>query len=413
MTQTNAPRTIKIVDERISGSASAADRVAERTRAPVMLGPQSAPRSPIRAAGYKWVTQAAASLLRTPQYIILFVSDKCWMKCSHCWFNEDWKDRELTASPLTFDEYEKLARSIPYVSFLSMTGGEAFSRSDIVELATMFRKTTRVGRYQIPTSGYRTDLIVESTEKILRANPDTPFRVDVSLDGIDDVHNGIRKIKNGFEKAVNTIRELNKLKQHYGHFDVGVITTISNMNQHVVRETAELVESIHPDGEWMVNIARGDGRDQRAVEVDPQAYWLAHQLIEERMARGAYKGHGGHWTAKWLSAKNAARRNVIYEIINGQRAGGGCTAGSVAGVIQSDGAVKACEMLDDSLGNIRDFNYNLVDLWRANAARKVRAFVQDSSCQCTQECFLSTSMLISPDAVGKIVKERWKLGLTT
>ena len=163
----------------------------------------------------------------------------------------------------------------------------------------------------------------------------------------------------------------------------------------------------------MVNIARGDGRDQRAVEVDPQAYWLAHQLIEERMARGAYKGHGGHWTAKWLSAKNAARRNVIYEIINGQRAGGGCTAGSVAGVIQSDGAVKACEMLDDSLGNIRDFNYNLVDLWRANAARKVRAFVQDSSCQCTQECFLSTSMLISPDAVGKIVKERWKLGLTT
>jgi len=311
---------------------------------------------------------------------------------------------------LSFDEYEKLARSIPHVSFLSMTGGEAFSRGDIIELATMFRKTTRVGRYQIPTSGYRTDLIVQSTEKILQANPDTPFRVDVSLDGIGEVHNGIRKIKNGFEKAVDTIRELSQLKRHYSHFDVGVITTISNMNQHVVRETAALVETIHPDGEWMVNIARGDGRDQRAVEVDPQAYRLAHQLIEERMARGTYKGHGGHWTAKWLSAKNAARRNVIYEIINGQRTGGGCTAGSVAGVIQSDGAVKACEMLDDSLGNIREFNYNLVELWQANAARKMRQFIQDSNCQCTQECFLSTSMLISPDAVGKMVKERWKLG---
>ncbi len=375
-----------------------------------MLGPQSAPSSSLRTTGYKWVTQAAASLMRTPQYIILFVSDKCWMKCSHCWFNEDWKERELTAQPLSFDEYEKLARSIPHVSFLSMTGGEAFSRGDIIELATMFRKTTRVGRYQIPTSGYRTDLIVQSTEKILQANPDTPFRVDVSLDGIGEVHNGIRKIKNGFEKAVDTIRELSQLKRHYSHFDVGVITTISNMNQHVVRETAALVETIHPDGEWMVNIARGDGRDQRAVEVDPQAYRLAHQLIEERMARGTYKGHGGHWTAKWLSAKNAARRNVIYEIINGQRTGGGCTAGSVAGVIQSDGAVKACEMLDDSLGNIREFNYNLVELWQANAARKMRQFIQDSNCQCTQECFLSTSMLISPDAVGKMVKERWKLG---
>lgn len=406
MSQTHTKRTIAIAAEPSFG----AEKVAEFTRAPIMLGPQSGNRSPIRSTGYKLATEAAARLMRTPQYIILFVSDKCWMKCSHCWFNEDWKERELTAPQLTFDEYEKLARSIPYVSFLSMTGGEAFSRPDIVELATMFRKTTRLGRYQIPTSGYRTEMIVQSAENILKANPTTPFRVDVSLDGIGDVHNDIRRIKNGFEKAVDTIKELNKLKMHYDHFDVGVITTISNLNQHVVRETAQLVESIHPEGEWMVNIARGSGRDQTAVEVDPQAYRLAHTLIEERIARGAYKGHGGHWSAKWLSAKNAARRNIIYEIISGERTGGGCTAGSVAGVIQSDGAVKACEMLDDSLGNIRDFDYNLVKLWQAGAARKMRQFIQDTSCQCTQECFLSTSMLISPDALGKMAKERWKLG---
>lgn len=348
--------------------------------------------------------------MRTPQYIILFVSDQCWMRCSHCWFNEEWKERELTQPPLTFADYEKLAQSMPYIAFLSMTGGEAFSRHDIVELATMFRKTTRLGRYQIPTSGYRTDLIVQSAERMLKANPMTPFRVDVSLDGIGDVHNGIRRIKNGFEKAVDTIRELNALKKHYGHFDVGVITTISNLNQHVVRETSALIESIHPDGEWMVNIARGNGRDQTAVEVDPQAYRLAHDLIEERKARGAYKGHGGHWSAKWLSAKNAARRDIIYDIISGQREGGGCTAGSVAGVIQSDGTVKACEMLDDSLGNLRDFDFDLAKLWQGQEARRMRRYIQDTSCQCTQECFLSTSMLISPSALGKMAKERWKLG---
>jgi MoaA/NifB/PqqE/SkfB family radical SAM enzyme len=381
-----------------------------------VLGPQSGQSgqsglsSSLRSGTYKLITETAARLLRTPQYIILFVSDQCWMKCSHCWFNEDWKERELTAPPLSFDEYEKLARSIPHVSFLTITGGEAFIRPDIVELATMFRKTTRLGRYQIPTSGYRTDLIVQSTEKILQANPDTPFRVDVSLDGIGEVHNRIRNIKNGFEKAVDTIRELNQLKKHYSHFDVGIITTISKQNQHVVRETAEFVEAIHPDGEWMVNIARGNGRDQAAVEVDPAAYRLAQTLIEDRMARGTYKGHGGHWSAKWLSAKNAARRQVIHDIITGQRTGGGCTAGSVAGVIQSDGAVKACEMLDNSLGNIRDFDYDLVKLWQAQAAQQARRTIQDTNCQCTQECFLSTSMLISPDALKKIGQERWKLG---
>lgn len=115
----------------------------------------------VRAALYGNVTEALARTLRTPQYLILFVSDRCWMRCAHCWFNEAWKERELTQPPLAFAEYEKLAHSIKQLHFLSLTGGEAFQRDDIVELATMFRKTCRLGRYQIPTSGYRTARIVE------------------------------------------------------------------------------------------------------------------------------------------------------------------------------------------------------------------------------------------------------------
>jgi len=390
-------------------AVDSAEKVAERTRAPIMKDSQGREHSSLRSTAYGVATEAIARLLRSPLYIILFVSDKCWMRCSHCWFNEDWKDRELTQSPLTFEEYEKLARSISSIGFLSITGGEAFQRRDIVELATMFRKTTRLGRYQIPTSGYRTELIVDAAEQLLRANPTTPFRIDVSLDGIADIHNTIRNTKDGFDKAVLTIKELNKLKNHYSHFDVGVITTLSRLNQHVVRETAALVESIHPEGEWMINIARGISRDQTAVEVDPEAYRLAHRIIENRIARGAYKGHSGHWTAKWLSAKNAARREIINEIIKGHRTGGGCAAGALAGVIQTDGTVKACEMLDDSLGNIRDFDYDLVKLWQSKSARAIRRFIQDTNCQCTQECFLSVSMLISPDAWRKMAVARWNL----
>ena len=126
--------------------------------------PLQRPVSRARAALYGSVTEALARTLRTPQYLILFVSDRCWMRCAHCWFNEAWKERELTQPPLTFEEYEKLARSIKQLHFLSLTGGEAFQRDDIVELATMFRKTCRLGRYQIPTSGYRTARIVEAEE---------------------------------------------------------------------------------------------------------------------------------------------------------------------------------------------------------------------------------------------------------
>lgn len=358
---------------------------------------------------YTGLTNAIASALGTPQYLILFVTDVCWMKCEHCWFNEEWKAKELTSKALTYDEYEKLADSIECIRFLSLTGGEAFHRNDIVELATMIRRKTKLSRYQIPTSGYKTERIVVAAEQLLQANPDTPFRVDVSLDGVGEVHNNIRRINDGYERACNTIIELNKLKRHYSHFDVGVITTISYHNQLTIEEIGSAVEKIHPEGEWMINITRGTPRDPEAANIQLSAYKRAHELIDQRIAEGKYRGHSGHWTAKWLSAKNAVRRQLISDIVEGKREGGRCAAGSLGGVIYSDGSVKVCEMLDKPLGNIRDFNYDLAALWNSATASSLRRFIQETNCQCTQECFLSVSMLIQPDTWPGMVSERLKL----
>jgi len=389
-------------------SATTAKNVADTTRAPLRLGPQESDGG-VGPWIRKQLNEGIVRALHTPIYIILFVSDRCWMKCNHCWFNEEWKNRELNHAPLVFDEYEKIARSIRQLPFLSITGGEAFARSDIVELATMFRKTANVKRHQIPTSGFLTDLIVSRAEAILRANPETPFRVDVSLDGVGEVHDRQRNISGGFARAVETIHALNRLRGRYPQFDVGIISTITNNNQDSIDALGALVEDIHPDGEWMINIARGDGRDQNAVYVDPASYARAHELIASRVSRGTYKGHNGHWTAKWLSAKNAARRDIIFDIMNGGRFKGGCTAGTLGGVIQSDGIVKVCEMIDEPMGDLRSHDYDLRAVWSGHIARKLRGQIQDTRCQCTQECFLSTSMLTSPNALGRMVRKRWEL----
>jgi len=360
----------------------------------------------IKTKCYTGLNNSLARLFRTPQYIILFVSDVCWMHCQHCWFHEKWKDRELTDKLLTFDEYEKLAGSIGYLLFLSLTGGEAFQREDIVELATMFRKKTKLRRYQIPTSGYQSDMIIKKTECLLKANPDTPFRVDVSLDGVGEVHDNIRGVNDAYQRACATIIELNKLKHYNRHFDVGVITTISQTNQDTVEEIGHVIEELHPAGEWMINITRGNPRNPKAANVRLSAYIKAHELISQRIKEGRYQGHSGHRTAKWLSAKNAVRRQVIESIMRGKRKGGRCAAGSIGGVIFNDGSVKACEMLDNSLGNLRDFNHDLALLWNGDAARQVRRFIQETNCQCTQECFLSVSMLMQPDTWLRIIRER-------
>ena len=358
---------------------------------------------------YKTVTQALSRILETPPYIILFVSDSCWMQCSHCWYNESWKSDNLHRAELSFDDLERLSRSIGRIHFLSLTGGEAFRREDIVEVVRLFARGTKLGRYQIPTSGFVPDLVVKRAERMLRENPGVPFRVDVSLDGSEATHDRIRNVRGGFARALETIRGLRKLQETCPWLDVGVITTISRQNQDEVEEIAALVERVHPGGEWMVNITRGRPRDRTAVDVDVLNYRRAHQIIEERIRTGRYRGHSGHFLASWLSAKNATRRKAIRKIFEGRERGGGCAAGSLAGAIFNDGEVRPCEMLDRSLGNLRDFDFDLGRLWGSREARRVRAWIQDTRCQCTQECFLSVSLLIQPRHWPDIVRERLRL----
>lgn len=350
----------------------------------------------MKAQAYKILTRALSRTLRTPPYLILFVSSECWMKCKHCWFNEDWKSNNLTNDFLTFEEIKKLSESINKTLFLSITGGEAFMRDDIEEILKLFTRKKKVFRYEIPTSGFMTSAIIEKTKNILEDNPDIPFRVDVSLDGNEEIHDQIRNIKGGYKNAVNTITELNKLKKKFSYFDVGVITTISNYNQNIIEEIAEIIENIHGDGEWMVNIIRGNTRDSIANDVNYENYYKAQEIIKNRISKGTYKGHSGHTTARWLSAKNSVRRNVIKSILENNYKGGGCSAGSIGGVIYPDGSVYPCELLNDTFGNLREYDFNLKLLWNSEQADKIRNKIQDTFCQCTQECFLSSNFLIQP-----------------
>jgi MoaA/NifB/PqqE/SkfB family radical SAM enzyme len=349
------------------------------------------------------VTETLAHAYSAPPYLILFVSDRCWMHCSHCWFSEDWKDAHHTRPLLTFDNLSRMADSCR-LHFVSFTGGEAFRREDIVELITMMRRKSRITRYQIPTSGYMPEMIEEKASRLLESNPDTPFRVDVSLDGTSAMHDQIRRVKGGWGRAVETIKRLNALKPKYAHFDVGVITTVSHRNQDEVDEIAKTVRSFHP-GEWMINIARGTVRDPKAIDVDLANYRHAAEIADSGLKTGQSQGHRGGIMGPLLSAKNSVRRRIIADTIEGHRRGGGCAAGSLGGVIYADGAVHACELIDDELGNLHDHNYNLKTIWHGDAASRLRRHIQESRCQCTQECFLSVSMLIQPTALAGMAGE--------
>jgi len=348
---------------------------------------------------------------KTPQYLILFTHGKCWSRCSHCWFNESWKNEHNISQELTFNEFELLARSIEKLSFLSLTGGEAFLREDIVEIAHLFASEVKLNRYQIPTSGFDTDLILKKTEQLLKINRSIPFRVDISLDGTKETHDRIRNLNGCFSNALTTIKTLTTLKKRYPYFDVGVITTISNENQHEIKEIAAIIEQNHLQGEWMVNIVRGKPRDPSAAQVNPENYDLAAQLIKQRIRNNTYTGHSGHFSAPWLSAKNIVRRKLISSILHNKINHILCSAGVLGGVIYNNGDVYPCEMVNQSFGNLREFDYNLRKVWHSDKAEKFRSSLKSGKCICTQECFLSLNIMLHPVYWPEVIVERIRLHL--
>ncbi len=345
----------------------------------------------------------------TPRYIILFVSDKCWMNCSHCWFHDEWKSTHHRNRRLSFNEMKKLAQSIRSVNFLSLTGGEAFLRDDIVELVGMFCRTTKVRHFDIPTSGYESEMIHLKVRDILKRNPDVPFRVGISLDGPREIHELIRGVKGGFERTLKTIELLRQIRKENQMFDMGIITTVSKDNEAFVVETAELVEDICPEVEWQVNFVRGNPRDPYAANVSTSSYKQANDLINSRIARGKYGGHGSGETGRWLSAKNAARRRIILEHMEKEQPALRCAAGALGGVIYIDGETMPCELMDVSMGNLRDFDCDLHRLWQSEAASNVRKQIYSSRCFCSQECFLTVSMIANPSKWPMILRERIRL----
>ncbi len=332
----------------------------------------------MRAAYYSILNKTLARIVRTPPYLILFVSGRCPNNCRHCWYNNGWKSANLMGKELTNDELIRISENLRSVGFLSLTGGEAFLRDGIEEIIEAFNKNTKVGRFDIPTSGFDPDLIAAKTCRILKFLGGKPFRIDISVDGTGSTHNHIRRNNNSYSNALKTIEALKKLKLGHPNLDISIITTISEHNYKEIESLSNLVESILPQGEWMINIARGNDTKTIVGKEVINAYKLAGELVAKRISHGRFAGDKGHKTGKLLTAKNIVRRKVISEILDNKRKGGGCAAGSLAGVIFNDGDVRPCETLDISFGNLRDYEYNLEKIWIDGKASDGRKMIQRS-----------------------------------
>jgi len=344
-----------------------------------------------------------------PVYLIHFVTEVCNLRCSHCFdfFYEEGPKRK--PFELTLDEIDRMTRTLGELLFLLPTGGEPFLRSDLPQIIELYYKNCRLRNVGMPTNGSLTDRVVAGVEEILARCPELHFGLDISIDGIGTDHDTIRAQQGLFEKCTETYWRLKEVEKHHPNFKVCVEVTIQKHNQDKLDEIYDYFVHQLKTYNILVRIVRGKPRDPLEKDIDLERVAEFTSKLERGIGQSNYHGHAVYPMSDLITARELVGRRIQLKVLQENRYQIPCYAANLMGVIKSNGDVMACELRDDKLGNIRDFDYDFRKLWLSDRAKAVSKDIIENKCFCTHECFMSTNILFNPRLYPQLVSEVVKL----
>jgi len=350
----------------------------------------------------KWVQN-----LETPVALIFFVTSRCNLRCSHCFY---WQKLNAGDNELTIDEIRKIASSFRYPVSLSLTGGEPFIRKDLKEIIEAFRQGCGTQEVGIATNGTLMETTVETVRSVLEADYLSSLSVQISLDGLEGTHDEIRGVKGSFEKAISTVKELKKIGTYYPGFQLKTALTVQQRN---LSELKEFVECLLPlNIPLRFNIVRGGGFG--VFDLPASAFSGFDPKDENSSFLSLEEIEGAYALLKEMSDSSRfhfwpTRQQRIWELsiqmLEEKRSSIPCYASAMESVLYSDGDVAFCE-LSKPFGNIREFDHNFARLWKTKKADEMRKLI--SRCCCIHGCNLTTGLTFEPETVVTVLNERPK-----
>jgi MoaA/NifB/PqqE/SkfB family radical SAM enzyme len=118
---------------------------------------------------------------------------------------DSWRKRPQ--NELSLKEIISFFNQLPRMDLVRLTGGEPFMRNDLIDIAHAAQDQLRPLTLHITTNGYLTDKIVQFCQA---RHKDNHLYLLISLDGLGEKHDAIRRQRNAWKQTVNTIKALAK-----------------------------------------------------------------------------------------------------------------------------------------------------------------------------------------------------------
>ena len=295
-----------------------------------------------------------------PAHLLQFSSDKkpvvvwnttraCNLNCIHCYAKavHQSRDKELTTEE-GFNLIDDLANfGVPVLLF---SGGEPLLRPDLIEL-TRYSVSKGI-RTVISTNG---TLITEEKATLLK-NSGVSY-VGISLDGLEQVNDHFRGVKGAFKKALNGIKNCQKVD-----LKVGLRFTINKLNINQAPGIFDIAEKMNIERICFYHLVYS-GRGSSLVDHD-LTHTETRKIVDILMdrtkdmyTRGLKKevltvdNHAdGPYLYLRMLKENNPRAGEVLELL---KMNGGNSSGEGIGCVSWDGLVYADQFWrEHSFGNV-------------------------------------------------------------
>lgn len=160
-------------------------------------------------------------IIQYPSFVTYLVTWRCNGRCVFC---DVWKKNPLISEELSLDEIKKVFKQFKKIDVLRLSGGEPFLRNDLAEIINAIDEICSPLIIHITTNGILTEQIIKTMKNVKHLNK---INIKISIDNVGEKHDASRGVPGAYDRAINTIKELVKLRQEV-HFNIGVNQAIIN-----------------------------------------------------------------------------------------------------------------------------------------------------------------------------------------
>lgn len=338
-----------------------------------------------------------------PLTLTYSVTAACRSLCKTCNIGRVYLDNpELARQDLSLEEIEEVFKTLGRTYFFNVSGGEPFMRMDLAEIARLAFIYLKPHLISIPTNSLAPRAIEHTTLKILEymekyLPSSVPLSVKPSIDGVGAMHDYVRGIKGNFVKLEETIDRLLAIRTKNPRLLVDVGTVISNFNRHHLHE---LEDWVHARG---IGAYRHEIAEQRVefynigdpITPPPDVYEQLTLEFADKIVRNIKKKT---FLTRTTEAVRVTYYHVAVQILKQRRQVTPCYGGISNIHLDYNGEMWPCCILggEQSMGNVREWEYDVQRLLASEQARKVKKYIADGNCACPLASQWLNNVLLSP-----------------